>query len=393
VNLLDLLVVLLAISAAVGGYRLGFLTRAVSWLGLIAGVLLGAALLPGLLRRLQEASDASKVLVAVATLLGLSLVGQGIGLALGSKLRIALPQGPLRRADRIAGGVVGALGVLVGLWLLLPTLAEVRGWTAEQARGSLVAEQVARHFPDVPDAIDELRRVMGEEAFPRVFNDLRAAPDLGTPPASSGLTTALAEAVAQSTVKVEGIACDMVQEGSGFVIQDDLVMTNAHVVAGEDETQVEFRDGTQLDATVVAFDPARDLAVLRVDDLDESAHPVLGLRDAEVGDVGGVFGYPGGGPLEISEFEVAQEIVASGNDIYDQNETQRDVLTLSAALAPGDSGSALVVNENGEARVVGVAFAVAQDRSDVAYALALSEVEDVMASDLITADDTGGCLR
>jgi S1-C subfamily serine protease len=393
VNFLDLLVLLLAMSAAVGGYRLGFVTRAVSWLGLIAGVLLGIAVLPTVLPRLQEASDASKVMVLVATLLGLSLVGQGIGLALGSKLRIALPDGSARQADRVAGGVVGAVGVLVVLWLVLPTLAEVRGWTAEQARGSVIARQVSNLFPDVPDAIEELRRVVGEEAFPRVFEDLRAAPDLGAPPADSGLTVALAEDVARSTVKVEGIACDLVQEGSGFVIQDDLIMTNAHVVAGESQTEVLFRDGSELDATVVAFDPARDLAVLRADGLDESAHPVLPLREAQAGDVGGVFGYPGGGPLEISEFEVAEQIVARGRDIYDQSETRRDVLTLSAALAPGDSGSALVVSVDGRAMVVGVAFAVAQDRTDVAYALALSEVRDVMASDLSTADDTGGCLR
>jgi S1-C subfamily serine protease len=387
VNTLDLLLLVLAISAGVGGYRLGLLTRVVSWLGLVAGVLLGAAVLPGLLQRLEDASDASKVLVAVATLLGMSLVGQGIGLALGGKLHIALPDGPMRRADRIAGAAVGGLGVLVGLWLLLPTLAEVRGWTAEQARGSFIAEQVDSYFPDVPNAIDELRRVVGEEAFPRVFNDLRAAPDLGPPPAATGLTDAVADNVVRSTVKVEGVACDMVQEGSGFVAAPDLVVTNAHVVAGEDETQVELHDGTVRDATVVAFDPGRDVAVLRVSGIDR---PALPLRDAEVGDVGGVFGHPGGGPLEISPFQVADEIIASGTDIYDRQETRREVLTLASALAPGDSGSALV---DPAGSVVGVAFAVAQDEPNVSYALTLDEVRAVLQGDLTGAVDTGGCLR
>jgi S1-C subfamily serine protease len=387
VNTLDLLLVVLAISAGVGGYRLGLLTRLVSWLGLVAGVLLGAAVLPAVMERLDDASDASLVLVAVATLLGMSLVGQGIGLALGSKLHIALPDGPMRRADRVAGAVIGALGVLVGLWLLLPTLAEVRGWTAEQARSSYIAEQVDSLFPDVPGAVEELRRLVGEETFPRVFNDLRAAPDLGPPPAATGLTEATADRVVQSTVKVEGIACDMVQEGSGFVVDDDLVVTNAHVVAGETETQVELHDGAVRDATVVGFDPGRDLAVLRIDDLDRAPLP---LRDAQVGDVGGVFGHPGGGPLEISPFSVADEIVASGTDIYDQRETEREVLTLSAALAPGDSGSALI---DGSGHVIGVAFAVAQDEPNVAYALTLDEVRAVLQRDLSTPVSTAGCLR
>src|SRR5690606_31681351 len=120
----------------------------------------------------------------------------------------------------------------------------------------------------------------------------------------------------------------------GFFVSEDLVVTNAHVVAGEDETTVELSDGSTLDAEVVAFDPARDLAVLRT---RGGGAPPLPLRDAEVGDTGGVFGRPGGGPLEISPFRVADQIDARGRDIYDSGTTNRDVLVLASELAPGDS--------------------------------------------------------
>ena len=110
-----------------------------------------------------------------------------------------------------------------------------------------------------------LRRVVGDEPFPQVFDALRPAPDPGTAPDESGLTTAVADQVVQSTVKVTGQACSRIQEGSGFFVDDDLVVTNAHVVAGEDDTEVELADGRVLSAEVVAFDPARDLAVLRTD--------------------------------------------------------------------------------------------------------------------------------
>src|SRR4029450_5172534 len=181
-NLLDLILVLLAISAAVGGYRLGLLVRVARWLGLIAGVLRGAGVLPGLMRRLHGASDMSLVLVAVATLLGCALVGQGLGLTLGSRLHIALPDGPARRVDRFAGAVSGTIGVLVGLWLLLPTLASVPGWTAEPARTPLIASEVDSYFPNPPDPIEALRRVVGEESFPQVLDALEPAPDPGPAP-------------------------------------------------------------------------------------------------------------------------------------------------------------------------------------------------------------------
>jgi S1-C subfamily serine protease len=386
VNLLDLLLLLLAISAAVGGYRLGFLGRLLSWLGLVAGVLLGAAILPALMRRLHDASDVSLVLVAVATLLGTALVGQGIGLTLGSRLHIALPDGPVRQADRSAGSVLGVIGVAVGLWLLLPTLASARGWTAEQAHGSRIAREVSELFPEPPDTMQALRRVVGDEPFPQVFAALGPSPDPGPPPAASGLTDAVARQAVAATVKVEGIACDRIQDGSGFVVAPGLVVTNAHVVAGEDDTEVELDDGSKRDAVVVAFDPSRDIAVLQVDDLDRSP---LSLRDAEIDDIGGVFGHPGGGDLEISPFKVGDEITAIGTDIYDRDRSEREVLVLASDLAPGDSGAALIDTQG---RVVGLAFAVAPDKPGVAYALALEELREVLATDLTTPRDTGDCL-
>jgi S1-C subfamily serine protease len=385
-NLLDLILVLLAISAAVGGYRLGLLARVVSWLGLVGGVMIGAVVLPSLMRRLHGASDMSLVLVAVATLLGCALIGQGLGLTLGSRLHIALPDGPARRVDRVAGAVSGTVGVLVGLWLLLPTLASVPGWTSEQTRTSLIASEVDTYFPSPPDTIEALRRVVGDESFPQVLDALEPAPDPGPAPAASGLSQQVVDAAAAATVKVQGIACDRVQEGSGFVVADDLVVTNAHVVAGEDATEVVLNDGAVEEATVVAFDPVRDLAVLRVDGLDRNP---LQLQNAEIGDVGGVFGHPGGGGLEISPFEVGDEITAVGKDIYDRQDSQRQVLVLAAELQRGDSGSALV---DAEGNVIGVAFAVAPDRDDVAFALTLDELRAVLETDLTTARDTGDCL-
>src|SRR5918993_1018937 len=224
-------------------------------------VLAGALVLPELLPRIEGASDVTTMLVAVATMVGCALIGQALGLVLGSKLHAELPLGAARRTDQVAGA-----GVRVVLWILLPTLAHVQGWTADQARTSRIAREVAERFPNPPDTLQALRRIMGDDPFPQVFDALQPAPDVGAAPGASGLSEATAERVSLSTVKVEGPACGRIQEGSGFFVADDLVVTNAHVVAGQDETLVELSGGDELEAEGVAFDPQRDLAVLRTED-------------------------------------------------------------------------------------------------------------------------------
>jgi S1-C subfamily serine protease len=196
----------------------------------------------------------------------------------------------------------------------------------------------------------------------------------------------VARSAAASTVLVEGRACNRIQDGTGFVVADGTVVTNAHVVAGEDDTRLVRPDGAGVDADVVAFDAARDLAVLDAPDVGLTPLP---LGEARVGTRGAVFGHPGGGPLELSPFEVREAVEAVGRDLYDERSTRRSVLVLAADLAPGDSGGPLV---DPVGTVVGVAFAIAPDRSGTAYALAVEELRAVLASPLDGVVDTGPCL-
>jgi S1-C subfamily serine protease len=385
VNTLDLLVLMAAIGAAVGGYRLGFVARVTSWIGMVLGAVIGARLLTPILERIETATETQALLIVFGTLLGCAFIGQAIGLVVGQKAHRFLPFGGVRQADRLAGAGAGALGVVLALWLLLPIMAEKSGWFALQARTSEVAAYVDEHLPAPPNTA--LRRFVTEGQFARVFEGLEPAPDVGPPPAASGLTEEIVDRVVTSTAKVSGVACRRIQDGSGFVVADELVVTNAHVVAGESETLVERDDGSEVRATVVAFDPARDLAVLRAPGLDR---PGLPLGDTDPGDTGAVFGHPGGGPLRIAPFQVGREVRATGTDIYDDARTERDVLVLAASLRPGDSGGALI---DPAGAVVGVAFAIAPDKPGVSYALARSELDAILAGALTDEVDTGPCLQ
>jgi len=380
---LDLIVVALAAAAGIGGYRIGFVARATSWVGMAIGIFVATQLIPSLTA--TETDGQRLLLVGVVVVFSGAILGQVIGLLAGTQLRMAIPRGHAQTADRVGGAAAGVLGVLVGFWFLLPILAQTPQWPAQQARNSALADFIHEHFPEAPDTTQALRRVLG----PRVFEGFGPAPALGAPPAESGLSAATAEAVARSTVKVEAPACSRIQDGSGFVAGDGLVVTNAHVVAGSNRATVtRYPDGTVLDAEVVAFDPGRDVAVLRVPRL---GRPALQLGDAPfgVGDVGAVFGHPLGGSLKLSPFQVGQAVDARGFDIYDSHRTTRHIFVLSADLAPGDSGGALV---DASGVVEGVAFAIAPDEPHVAYALTLEEVRPVLAGDLSAPVDTGPCI-
>lgn len=388
-SLLDLLLLGAIVLAVIGGYRLGFITRVVSWIGLAAGLAFAVWLLPRFLDQLDSSSRGLVLVLSIALLLVGATLGQALGFVIGGRLTPRRREGVFGGMDRALGALAGFVGVIIALWLVIPVFVASPGWLSTQTSNSWIARTVDNSLPPAPDAMQALRSVVGDGSFPDVFDALRPTPNLGAPPTSTGLSSETAARVARSTTKVEGPACNKLQDGSGFVVGEGLIATNAHVVAGEKSTSVLRDDGRKFEGTVVAFDPARDLAIVRVVNFDR---PPLAMTESpvSVGSVGGVFGHPGGEPLRIAPYEVARVLNATGRDIYGTARTERKVLELSAALRPGDSGSALA---NPEGDVVGVAFAIARDSATVAYALDPSELRAVLATVGAGAVSTGPCLN
>jgi S1-C subfamily serine protease len=390
VNIVDVLLLGAIFLAVFGGYRLGFITRVVSWIGLAIGLALGVWLLPKFLDQLGSANHGLVLVLSVGLLLVGASLGQALGFVVGGRLSPRRRDGAFGVLDRALGAIAGLAGVVVILWLVIPVFVASPGWLSTQTSNSWIARTVDNSLPPAPDAMQALRAVIGDGSFPDVFDALRPSPNLGTPPASTGLTLETAAFVARSVVKVEGPACNKLQDGSGFVLRDGLIATNAHVVAGERTTTIIRDDGRRFDGSVVAFDPERDLAIVRVSAFDR---PPLFLgtdpNGSAAGTTGGVFGHPGGEPLRIAPFKVARVINATGRDIYGSNRTERKVLELAASLRPGDSGSALT---NPQGVVVGVAFAIARDVENVAYALAPSELQAVLATVSDSTVSTGACV-
>lgn len=327
--------------------------------------------------------------MAVGVFLLVTSLGASVGAVVGSRIRALLPPGTgLRHADRVAGGVLGGVGVAVLIWLMLPILAEIPGTVSQMVRNSTIARGIDRYGPATPQALEDLRRQVAEVNFPQVFSRLGPSPTAGPPPGAVALPAAVRARAAASTVKVTGTACGRVLLGSGFAVATDTVVTNAHVVAGVSKPSVTRPDGRRLPATVEVFDSKRDLAVLRVNGLGEEPLPV---GNGAEGDEGAVFGHPNGqDELAIIPARIDTKLNAQGLDLYGSSSIRREIFILAAALVPGDSGGALV-DTRGE--VVGVAFAVAPDKPTTSYALTSAELRAVLAVPRPGAVNTGPCLR
>jgi S1-C subfamily serine protease len=384
VNGLDLILVALAIAAAVGGWRLGFLRRSAGWLGAAAGTAAAIVLAPALIRRLGLDSDLAVVLVVTALLVLLASIGQGIGATIGARLRQEVESPAARHMDAVGGTLLGVVAVAVLAWLVLPVMADAEGWPSASTRGSLLARLVTTYLPAPPPQIQELERQLVGGDYPQLFADLQEAPEIPPAPEGSPVSQELLDSVAPSAVRLQSEACRQVQSGSGFFVDDGLIATNAHVVAGASEVSLTTADGAEGSGRVVAFDPSVDLALVST----ELDRPGLSLAPPAEGDRGLVLGFPGGGPFAPSPFEIGQLLDARGFDIYDDATVDREILALASALEPGDSGSA-VLRADGE--VVGIAVAVAPDRAEVAYALNSSELRSLLAAPVTDVVSTGPC--
>ncbi len=389
-NGLDIVLAVVLVLAAVAGYRRGATMQLFSYGGLLVGLVVGALIAPRLATTVD--SHAAQAGVAVATLLLTGAVGDALGLLIGSRVGKHARVSRLGRADAAGGSVIALVATLLSIWFIGLNL--VNGPFPEMAsevRGSAIVRGLGSALPEPPSVVGEVRRFFDRFGFPEVFQGIPPAPSEPV----SGPTTAEAQhafdLAAASTVKVVGRACDHIQEGSGFVVADGYVVTNAHVVAGIRAPEVSNSDGLGGHAITIFFDPELDLAVLLV---DARLGPVLPLATGDVarGAVGAVLGYPGGGPLDGSGAAVREPIAALGHDIYGSTDVERDVYELQAKVRPGNSGGPFVLPDG---TVAGVVFAASSVDPDIGYAIRTSEILDDLhvATSSTTSVGTGPCIR
>jgi S1-C subfamily serine protease len=266
------------------------------------------------------------------------------------------------------------ISVLLVAWLVGTALAHTAAsGVSRQVRNSVVLQGVDHVMPnDVSTWFGSFRRLLDQDGLPEVFGGI--GPDSVVPvsPPNPRLAHSHAvEAAEPEVVKIVGVAdsCSRRLEGSGFIYAADHVMTNAHVVAGVASPSVETTDGDIHHATVVLYDPKRDVAILDVPGL--SGTPLQFAKPLGRGHSAIVVGYPEDGPFTAVPARVRMVQDARGPDIYEDAQVTREIYALYATVRPGNSGGPLLTTRG---QVAGVVFAAAVDHPNTGYALTAAEV-------------------
>jgi S1-C subfamily serine protease len=392
VNWVDVLVLVLALLAGVSGARQGMVAAAASFVGVLAGAVIGVRIAPSLIAGYE--SPEVRVALGVSIVIVLVALGETLGVLLGRAVQRQIDGEAVRQVDTFLGAVVQGMAALVVAWLVALPLTKSSAYTelTGAVRDSSVLRIVDTMMPNVLRQLpSELTRLLDVSGFPDVLAPFSPTPITDVGPADPVLLNSPVVRQARASVlKVRGRArsCSRALEGTAFVIAPQRVITNAHVVAGTDRVQVESGDGT-LDATVVTYDPETDVAILKVPGLHA---PVLQLaaKPALSGTSGLVLGYPLDGPYTASAARVRDRIHLRGPDIYNATTVVRNVYTVRAVVRSGNSGGPLL---DGAGQVLGLVFGAAVDNDETGFVLADEEIADDVATALSRSVEvsTGAC--
>lgn len=392
--MIDIILLLVMAAYTVSGYRQGLIISASSLVGFLGCGALAMWLLPILLNQwLQGPSDLRSSLILVGGVLTFAALGQGVFGAVGARVKNRVRFAPAHVVDAALGAVASLVAISLLTWFVAGAVRGIAGPVSRQIGRSHI---VAALDDLVPARAGELftgfRGLLDRGGFPKVFESLGPERILPIDPPDGAVTQSKGiQAAARSIVKVTGVArsCSRSQEGSGWVVAPDKVVTNAHVVAGERSQVVRIGGvGTAYDAHVVLFDPKRDIAVLDVPGLP--APPLKLGRDVGRGTSAVVAGFPENGPYRLGAARVRQVMTATGNDIYDRPGIAREVYSLYARVRPGNSGGPLLATDG---QVIGIVFATSLDDPNTGYALTMREAAPVLrqAAGATAQVRTGGC--
>jgi S1-C subfamily serine protease len=363
---LDWIIAAAVVLMALFGWAQGFIASALALLGFVIGAWLGTRIGP-----LVVPGGRSSPWAPAFGLLGALLAG-GLFAAgfegLGSRARRLMVIPGLSMVDGLLGA---ALTVVVGLgvvWVLGALALQQGGNVRHDAQQSLVLRKLNRLLPPSGPLLNAIANL---DPFPRI-----EGPEAGVGAPNSGIARdPQVKAAAASVVKIRGTACGAGVEGSGWVAAPGVVVTNAHVVAGQHDTSVLVRgQGGGLAAHAIAFNPHDDIAVLRVSGLSE---PVLKMEgDPQAGTSGAILGYPLDGPFDLraGRLGVTRDVVTQ--DAYGDGPVRRRITSLRGAVRPGNSGGPMI---DGAGKVIGTIFAATTRGPRGGYAVPNSVVRRVLS--------------
>jgi S1-C subfamily serine protease len=374
---IDWLILGAIVLLALFGWAQGFISGALALVGFAVGAWVGTRVAP-----LFLSGDAESEWAPAFALVG-AIVAGGVLAAgfegVGARLRARLRSPAFAAVDGVLGAILTACVGLLIAWVLGAVALRADPDIRRDVQRSAILRQLNAVLPPTGPLLNTLRAL---DPFPHIEGPAARVP---APQPGIARDPQVAEA-RRSVMKVLGTACGVGVEGSGWVAADDLVVTNAHVVAGQDDTRVlPEGEGAGLDAEAVAFDPRNDLAVLRVDGL--SAPPLKIAQDPKAGTSAAILGFPLNGPYDVRPGRLGQTREVVTQDAYGRGPVRRRIVSLRGIVRSGNSGGPMV---DGAGQVVATIFAATTSGPRGGYAIP----NDLVRRELAGANgavDTGPC--
>jgi S1-C subfamily serine protease len=393
VNFIDISALLILGLGIYFGWRSGFVIQAFALAGFVVGIIAIVIVAPPAAAALEGLDPWLRSLIVISAIAAVVLVSQAVGSIAGGAVRRRIGNGVVGGVDTGAGAAFGLLRGLFIVWLIggLAASLPIAG-VATEARQSAIVRAIDQRLPSPAILAAQLGRLIESTGLPEAF--VGAPPHADIP--AGGPTQQQAEQIAAaaraSTLRVEAVACDAFVSGTAFAVSRDHFVTNAHVVAGA--TDVWLSDDSTMDrydASVVFIDPDKDVAVLAIDQALNVTPLHLSLDLPTRGEDAAALGYTGGGQLRLIPALISRPIDALGRDIYGNQIIAREIIEMSADVAPGDSGGPVILPDG---TVGGVTFSESRTEQQVGYALSPLDVESDVANaiDKTTPVATGACV-
>ena len=332
---IDVIIIVFAALFAVVGFARGFLIGALSLAGFVAGAYLGTRFGPQLLRDGNQ-SPFAPLFGLLGALIGGTIISAGAE-GLADAMRSAIVSPAARTIDGLLGSVLAVALALGIAWLLSVIVLQTPGIRTH--RGAIQRSAILKELNRVLPADEVLKALARFDPFPRI-----TGPEANVPPPRSAIARDPdVQRAGDSVVQILGNSCGLGVSGSGWVAAPGVVVTNAHVVAGEQQgdTVVQPRGGgVRYGATAIAFDSRNDVAVLRVPALQ--APPLDFAREIRVGEPGAVEGYPLSGPFDIEPARIGTTRTVVTQDAYARRLVRRTITSFRGNVQPGNSGGPIV---------------------------------------------------
>jgi S1-C subfamily serine protease len=362
-NYIDGIIIVILFVSLFRGFELGFTRQLFSTIGFFLGLGIGVLIEPYTVKLAD--SQAGQSIIALVTTLGLAFLFLTVGEYVGILLKNKLVWKKINTVDNYFGSGLALLSLLIAVWLSAAIVQSTPLPDLQQdMNDSAIISLLNDHAPAAPTVIAGIGQLIDPNGFPKVFSGSEPVPPSDVSLPELGDLQDAVKADAASVVKIEGQGCGGIVEGSGFVVANGFVVTNAHVIAGITTPYIVDSNGTRK-ATAVWFNPNLDLAVLSASNLAGKPLQLNGTEEPK-GTPAAVLGYPGGGRFSAKPAAILDTFTATGRNIYDQGDIQRQVYEVRAEIIPGNSGGPLIAKDGS---VIGVVFAESTTYDKVGYTL------------------------